>query len=149
MAVWRPLPPVVLLLSSAVRTAAHVWWPVATLVRFPVSLAGLLPIGCGVCLNLAADALLTRHQTTVKPFQPSTRLVTTGVYGRTRHPMYLGFVLIQLGLAVLLGSLGPLAVVAGFAVLMDHTYVRVEEAMLRERFGSEWRRYEAAVRRWV
>jgi protein-S-isoprenylcysteine O-methyltransferase Ste14 len=61
----------------------------------------------------------------------------------------LGFVLILLGIAVLLRSAAPLGVALSFGVLMDRTYIRVEEAMLRKEFGEAWRTYEAGVRRWV
>lgn len=110
---------------------------------------GLLALAVGVYLNLAADQLLKRHHTTVKPFQESTALVTTGVYGRTRNPMYLGFVFLLLGVALLLSSAGPLVIVALFPVLIEFMYIRVEEPMLRDRFGDEWLAYEARVRKWL
>ena len=36
-----------------------------------------------------------------------------------------------------------------FAILMDLRFVRVEERMLAETFGSEWESYRARVRRWI
>lgn len=145
----RPLPPSVLLVAIVILGAAHVLAPLGMLIAFPLNLAGMLPLASGVYLNLAADALLKRHQTTVKPSEASARLVTAGVYGRTRNPMYLGFVLILAGMAMLAGSVTPWAVVFAFAVLMDRTYVRIEEQMLRARFGGEWHAYARAVRKWV
>ena len=82
-----PLPPAVLLLATIVLAAAHVFAPRLQLVPFPANLSWLLPLIVGVSINLAADQLLKRRQTTVKPFQDSTALVTTGVFGFTRHPM--------------------------------------------------------------
>ena len=149
MEVRTPLPPVVLLLALILLAAAHVLPPRVQFVPFPVNLAGLLPLIVGVYLNPAADGLLKRHGTTVKPFQESMALVTTGVYRRTRHPMYLGFTLILLGLAFLLGSAWPFVIVAFFPVLMEVMYVRVEERMLRDRFGPEWAAYCTRVRRWI
>ncbi len=145
----RPLPPVVLLVAIVLLGVTHLWVPLAGWIAFPFNLLGILPLALGIYLNLGADALLKRHQTTVKPFEASARLVTRGVYGATRHPMYLGFVLILLGIAVLLGSATPFVVVVLFGVLIDRTYVRVEESMLRERFGEEWRAYTGAVRKWL
>jgi protein-S-isoprenylcysteine O-methyltransferase Ste14 len=66
-----------------------------------------------------ADAVFKREQTTVKPFEKSTALVVTGVFQISRHPMYLGMVLILLGIAILMGTLTPLIVVVIFGILMD------------------------------
>lgn len=63
--------------------------------------------------------------------------------------MYLGFVLILLGLAILLGSLTPFIVVPLFAVLMDRAFIVVEEGMLAEKFGPVWLDYKQRTRRWV
>jgi protein-S-isoprenylcysteine O-methyltransferase Ste14 len=145
----RPLPPVVLFAAIVLLGAAHLWLPLAQPIDSPLRLAGLVAVGLGVYLNLAADALLKRNHTTVKPFEKSTSLVASGAYRVSRHPMYLGFVLILGGIAILLGSASPWIVVAAFALLIDRTYVRVEESMLRAQFGEEWNAYAKVVRRWI
>lgn len=144
-----PLPPIVLLSTVLLLLLVHFGMPRLILWRFPATLAGLVPLLAGVYVNLAADRLLKLHRTTVKPFQRSTALVTSGVYGRSRHPMYLGFVLILLGVAALLGSAAPFLVVVLFALLMDVHYIRHEETVLREQFGQEWLAYAERVRRWI
>jgi len=149
MAREKPLPPVFLLIALLLMPVLHFLIPVRQIVRFPANLGGLIPTAIGVLLNFAADGLLKRKQTTVKPFQESSALVTTGVYGSTRHPMYLGFVLILLGAAVLFGSLGPFAVVAVFPLVMEAAFIRTEERMLAARFGDQWLAYKARVRRWI
>ena len=63
--------------------------------------------------------------------------------------MYLGMVLILLGIAVLMGVVAPLPVVAAFAVLMDRVYARKEERMLSARFGPAWDAYRNRTRKWV
>lgn len=85
----------------------------------------------------------------MKPFQQTAVLVTTGVYSRSRNPMYLGFVLIMLGLALLLGSVGPLVIVFILPGLLNAMYIRSEEAMLRARFGDQWLAYQGSVRKWL
>jgi hypothetical protein len=56
-------------------------------------------------------------------------------------PMYVGFTLLRLGVALLFGTLAPLAVVVVFAVLMDVEFVRIEERRLGEKFGEPWESY--------
>ena len=83
-----------------------------------------------------ADRALIKHHTTVKPFEESTALITTGVFRISRHPMYFGMVLILVGIALLMGSLAPYVVIPIFAIVMDRVFIKIEERMFEEIFGS-------------
>jgi protein-S-isoprenylcysteine O-methyltransferase Ste14 len=119
------------------------------LIPLPWNLLGLTPLIAGVALNLIADNSFRRAGTTVKPFQESSALLTDGVYRYSRHPMYLGFVLVFIGVAILLGSLTPWIIIPIFVVLMEVVFIQVEERMLEEKFGSAWLAYKKKVRRWL
>jgi protein-S-isoprenylcysteine O-methyltransferase Ste14 len=149
MAEKRVLPPTYLLVAIVAAIALHFLLPMAKVIPTPWNLVGLIPLGCGIALNLIADRAFNQAQTTVKPFEESTVLVTDGAFGISRNPMYLGYVLILLGLAVMLRSVGPYIVIPVFAVLMDRVFIRVEEHMLEERFGETWSEYRRRVRRWI
>ena len=127
----------------------HYTLPIVTIIASPWNLVGLLPLILGVVINVIADLDLKRGKTTVKPFQESRTLVTDGAYRMSRHPMYLGFVLILLGISLLLGSASPYVVVILFAILMELLYIREEESMLEEQFGQEWSQYRSRVRKWI
>jgi protein-S-isoprenylcysteine O-methyltransferase Ste14 len=119
-----------------VMVALHFVFPVERIIPFPWNLLGLLPLALGSALNIVADRDLREAETTVKPFQESAALVATGAYRISRHPMYLGFVLILLGLAILLGSLLPFVVIPVFAVVMNRVFIVVEEQVLAMKFGQ-------------
>ncbi len=123
--------------------------PIFDFARYPWNLLGFVPLAFGVALNLIADAAFKKEHTTVKPFKTSTTLVTTGVFQFSRHPMYLGMVLILSGIAILMGSLSPLIVIVFFALLMEVVFVRTEEKMLEQNFGSAWTDYQSRVRKWI
>jgi len=127
----------------------HCVVPIGTIVAAPWSLLGLLPLTLGVALNLIADRAFKQHDTTVKPFDESNLLITDGVFRISRHPMYLGFVLVLLGVALLLGSISPYVVMIAFALLMDLGFIRMEESMLEAQFPQAWREYKSQVRRWI
>lgn len=143
------LPPTYLGAAIATMVALHLLFPVKRVIPFPWNLLGLLSLALGVVLNIMADRDLRDAKTTVKPFQESEALVMTGAYRASRNPMYLGFVLILLGLAILLGSLSPFLAIPVFAVVMDRVFIVAEEGMLAAQFEGAWQDYKATVRRWL
>jgi protein-S-isoprenylcysteine O-methyltransferase Ste14 len=147
--VKQVMPTTWLLLAIVVAIALHFLFPVVRIVPVPWNLLGILLLAAGVAINLVADGAFRKANTTVKPFQESSSLIVDGAFRTSRNPMYLGFVLILIGVAVLLGSLAPYAVVLAFAILMDRAYVRVEERMLAAKFGGEWEAYRQTTRRWL
>jgi len=110
---------------------------------------GLVPVVAGVAINLVADEALQRARTPVRPDEKPRALVTHGAYGISRNPMYLGFLLILLGTAILLGSLTPFLPVPVFALAMRVMFIQREEHLLGETFGGQWEEYRRAVRRWI
>jgi protein-S-isoprenylcysteine O-methyltransferase Ste14 len=132
-----------------IMVVLHFLFPVSKIIPFPWSLLGVIPLSFGLVINLIADRAFKKHATTVKPFEESTALITAGVFRFSRNPMYLGFVLILLGIATLMGSLTPYLVIPPFAVLMNVLFIRVEERMLEATFGESWLEYSSRVRQWL
>lgn len=145
----RVWPPVYFLLALAAMVALHFFAPLVTLLRPPASYAGVLLAGAGLRTVLGAANLFTRHRTTLKPFEHSTALVTEGAYRLSRNPMYLGMILLLLGVAVLLGTLAPFLPIPPLAWILHRRFVRPEEAILAKRFGEEYAAYCNKVRRWL
>jgi protein-S-isoprenylcysteine O-methyltransferase Ste14 len=145
----RVLPPTYFLVALVATLGLHWLLPVRQLIGFPVNLAGAVPILAGIVLNLLADRLFKVHDTTVKPFRESSALVTSGVFRRTRNPMYLGLVLILLGCGWIAGSATALVPGIVFGVLMDRRFIRTEESMLAAKHPEAWREYRSHVRRWI
>jgi protein-S-isoprenylcysteine O-methyltransferase Ste14 len=92
-----------------------------------------------------------RAGTTVNPLQPeaTSALVVSGIYRRTRNPMYLGMLLVLLGWAVLLAHALGFALAAAFVPLMNRLQIGPEERTLTATFGPAFAAYQSAVRRWL
>jgi protein-S-isoprenylcysteine O-methyltransferase Ste14 len=144
----RVLPPTYLLIAIITMVLLHCLAPILELIAYPLTLFGIVPLAAGIALNLMADSAFKKEQTTVKPFEISTTLITTGVFQISRHPMYLGMALILFGLAIVMGSLTPLIFIAIFVILMELVFVRAEEKMLKQQFGPVWDAYKNNVRKW-
>jgi protein-S-isoprenylcysteine O-methyltransferase Ste14 len=143
------MPTAYLLFALIAIILLHFLAPIGRIISPPMNLVGLLLLVPGVALNLLADRAFKENNTTVKPFDESRLLITDGVFGISRHPMYLGFVLILLGVTVLLGSISPYPVILVFAILMDAGFIRMEERMLEAQFPEAWQEYKSQVRRWI
>ena len=76
------------------------------------------------------------------------RLVVRGPYAQGRNPMYVGWTVAYLGIALALGNVW-LLVLLPFVAGLTHLAVLREEQRLRVRFGVEYERYAATVRRYL
>lgn len=154
MATERPpfLPPALGLLMMLGVFSAHFIRPIALLFPYPINYLALLPISLGVLLTVLADREFRRKGVVNANGQylgNSDVLVTSGIYGKTRNPAYLGLVLIIAGLAIWVGSLSPWLVVILFVFLLRRTYIASEEQRLSAKFGDRYQQYCRLVPRWV
>ena len=81
--------------------------------------------------------------------RPTTIIVNTVPYRFTHNPIYLGMVLGLIGLDIALNSLWLLLTLVPFALVIRYGVVAREEAYLERKFGDDYRRYRARVRRWL
>ena len=72
------------------------------------------------------------------------QLVTTGIYGEVRHPQYLGFLLITLGMNVLWITISTL-LLWPILVILYYRLAKEEDKKMAERFGEEYRKYTKKV----
>lgn len=143
------LPPSYFFGAILLAVILHFLLPGYQLVTLPWRLLGLAPLVIGIVLNVLADQAFKKYDTTVKPFEKSSTLVTGGVFRITRNPMYLGMILILFGVAMLLGSASPFVVVPLLAALLDRVFIAPEEQMLQDTFGGRFLQYRKRVRRWI
>ena len=121
-----------------------------------------LPIGIGIGRTLGAVLALSgvavsawsirrfwASGTSIVPIRPSTAIVIQGPYHFTRNPMYLGMLLVYTGAACWFGLVWPLLLAPVLVLVMDLAVIGREERYLARKFGDEYRRYRAQVRRWI
>ena len=79
-----------------------------------------------------------------KIYRAKGKLVTTGIYAHVRHPQYLGFLLLTLGMNILWVTISTLLLWPVLAILY-YRLAKKEDKELEEQFGEEYRKYESAV----
>lgn len=147
---WVDLPPV-WLVGFVMLT-----WLQAT--RFPMGLsfggawadfAGGVLVGGGLLLMLLALYELRRHKTTPIPHLEADRLVTTGIFSRSRNPIYLGDALVLTGLILRWDAVLSLPLVPLFVWVIETRFIVGEENRLRRKFRADFARYCQKTRRWI
>jgi protein-S-isoprenylcysteine O-methyltransferase Ste14 len=103
----------------------------------------------GLALAGAGIRNFSRAATPVPTNQPTRTLVTTGIHGWTRNPIYLGMFLVYGGIGVAARSPWILIFTLPLAITIRYGVVAREEAYLERRFGDAYRDYKTRVRRWL
>jgi protein-S-isoprenylcysteine O-methyltransferase Ste14 len=103
----------------------------------------------GVTIFAAGVRNFSQAATPVPSTQPVRTLVTTGVHGLSRNPIYVGMFLIYAGIGVAALSPWILVLVLPIAIMMRYGVVAREEVYLERRFDDAYRDYKMRVRRWL
>lgn len=141
------MPPTYFFFTLIVSIALHFIYPTGRVFDFPY--VGLALTVFGVVLNLWTDRLFKEGETTVKPFEDPSLLITSGPFSISRHPMYLGMASILLGGAFIMGTVISFVFPMLFVVAMELLFISHEEEDLERIFGEKYREYRRRVRRWV
>jgi len=147
---WIDIPPVWLLLAVVQTWLIAQLQPMSWALRGPLpDLLGGLLVGGGIVLILLAAAEMRKQRTTVIPHMEAAKLVTSGIFKRTRNPIYLGDALVLAGLALRWDAPVGLLLVPLFMYTISLRFIVPEENRLRVKFRADFARYCQKTPRWV
>ena len=141
-------PPLVFILLMLVGYALHQVWPVRV-AEHGLIIAGSLLVILGFATVMIANQTFKRAQTNIEPWKPTSAIVSNGIFGYSRNPIYVAFCLVTLGVGLLINSLLVMLSFIPAIAIVYHIAIKKEEHYLEEKFGDEYRQYKASVRRWL
>lgn len=116
----------------------------------PLNLLALIVVVVGIACTIW---LITRHYSsspqTFMEWQPGQKLITPGLYGYSRNPMYLFELMFWFGWALFYGSISVLIGFLLWFAIFNFVIVPFEERDLEFRFGEAYREYKRNVPRWL
>lgn len=147
---WLDIPPVWLAGFIGLAYMIDKYDPWGLSLDHPITqlVAGVL-IGGGILLMLLAVYEMRRQKTTVIPHLEASKLVQSGIFSRSRNPIYLGDVLVFGGFVLWFDVPTVLLFVPVFVWVLERRFIVPEENRLRRKFHADFARYCQKVRRWI
>ena len=112
---------------------------------------GSFMIISGLIIILSAIILFKKYKTSITPLNPSnaTKLITDGIYKFSRNPMYLGLLLMLVGISIILNLTGGFLFILLFIFYINLFQIIPEENAMVDLFKDEFTEYKKNVRRWI
>ena len=119
------------------------------LIMFPVqSIIGLALMISGLMIMIVGQATLLRNYSQTVVIREDHQLITHGIYRFTRNPMYLGLIMVVIGLPVYTASLyGFLTSLVLIPIILNR--IRLEEKLLTEEFQDAYQKYKKTTKKLI
>ncbi|HMF90884.1 MAG TPA: isoprenylcysteine carboxylmethyltransferase family protein [Candidatus Angelobacter sp.] len=141
-------PPAIYLTAIGTGLLLHFVWPISFVPRWARLFGALIAVFAATLFIWSIRTFLSAG-TPVPGNQPTTTIVQAGPYRFTRNPIYLAFSLFQTGIALAINDAWILVMLLPAIAVMSFVVIPREERYLEARFGEEYARYKARVRRWL
>ena len=142
-------PPVIYAAFLLVGLGLQSVWPVAVLPETLRYVAGGGVVAASFVLAGLGWRAFVRARTSVNVYRSSSALIVEGPFRFSRNPLYVSLTILYCGIALALGNVWMLALAVPAVVVMHYGVILREERYLQRRFGAEYERYNASVRRWL
>ena len=144
------IPPLWLALFAAIAwVQAHSYSLGLSIDHSAIDFLGGLFVGGGLVLMVLAFAEFRKWRTTLIPHREADHLITSGIFKRSRNPIYLGDALILAGLILRWDAVLSLPLVPIFIWAIERRFIVPEENRLRRKFRMDFARYAEKTRRWI
>lgn len=129
-----------------------VWVADSFFLRKSTFLSGSLPLYFRLAILVfalsAAAYLFTSGHIVVSHEKRPVGIISTGAFRYVRHPLYLGSILVYLGLTVSTASLFSLALLVVISLFYNYI-ASYEEKLLEQRFAEVYKKYKKRTGKWV
>ena len=142
-------PPLIYVGSLVLGMLLNRRFPITFLPRRIARSLGWPLLGVGVLLIGWFEWAMRQARTPANPYKPVSHMVTQGPFQYTRNPGYLSMAMIYAGIATIANALSAILLLPVALLVIQRGVIEREERYLERKFGEEYLRYKARVRRWI
>ncbi len=144
-----PPPPFVYAGFFVVGLGLDYLWPAPLLSATVQYGVGFALVGASLALFGLTLREFAKAETSIDHRKPTTTVITSGPFARSRNPVYVSMTVCFVGAAIAVDGPLVLAMVAPAVAVIRVFVIRREEAYMARKFGADYRRYTETVRRWI
>lgn len=142
-------PPLIFLGGLMVGFLISWFYPFAMLSKVFGYAAGASLLTAGLVIIFIVRSKMKKANTNIEPWKPTNAILSDGVFAYSRNPVYVGMILIYIGVVFLFNSLWVLPPLFLVLLAMHYGVILREERYLERKFGEEYLVYKQRVRRWI
>ena len=121
--------------------------------KYPIiylfNMIGLIGLIISLIFFFSGFNLFKSYKENPIPTTDTNRLIKTGIFAYTRHPIYLSLVLFHFSMFLVFENVMYLLSSIGLFIWLNNYVIKAEEDYLKNKFGEEFSRYCGAVKRWL
>ncbi len=142
-------PPIVFILFMLIAYVIHYMVTIEVGNMSLILYLGSFFVMLGFAVLLVASISFKRHQTSIKPWKPTTQIISSGLFSYSRNPIYLSFCIVTIGVGLILNSLWVTLSFIPSIIVIFYNVIQKEEKYLENKFGQDYLLYKEKVRRWL
>ena len=114
-----------------------------------INMIGVLGLIISAIFFFSGFNLFSSYRENPFPNSHTKRIIKTGIFAYTRNPIYISFILFHLSMFLVFENVIYFLCSIGLAIWIHNFVIQKEESYLNEKFGDEFLRYCASVKRWL
>ena len=142
-------PPAYLFISILIIGIIYFLLPSYELIKYPFNLLGIIFLFLSGMLCGKSCKTLKKHNTAIHFNDKTTNVVQDGLYKYSRNPLYLGTILLLVGLSILSKNILSFVAPVLFYLIVNYIFIPDEEKKMEDVFGNKYLNYKSKVRKWL
>ena len=144
----KNIPPTYLFLSLTYMMGVDFWVPGYAFMPGSSRWLGMSLAAAAGCLVMYVRLVMKKHQTT-HTFDKSTVVIEESFFSFSRNPIYLGMVLVLIGMCIWMNNVWTFLAPIFFFLVMQFKFIPFEEKKMEQEVGAKYLEYKKRVRRWI
>ena len=142
-------PPGLYFVCMLVGIGLNYFWPLSFFAQSIYGAVGYIIIALSILLFGLTLRAFSKSKTSTDYRKPTVKVISSGPFHFSRHPVYLSLTMLNIGVAFVMDSFWIIIMTIPAVLIIHYAVILREEAYMIKKLGDECRRYMSSVRCWI